>query len=410
MHIKRNIITLLTGTVGSQLIVLLMMPILTRHYEPAAFGSWALFVAGGSMVGLVSGLRLDVSILLPSRRIDALRLYKTAIFLTTGISVLSALVLIFFTSSGYIESSVYMLVAIYVLLMGLYQANASWANRNCKYRQIAIAGVAQTTITATVNMAFLTMSLNSGGAEELVVATLIGQAAGVATLFLHERKMLPKKILFFWRLRIRRSLIFSYKDFPFFSVPEALLGNVSSSMYLYAVNYFSTADLAGQVALAWKVLLLPTALVGGAASTVITQRFSYDVARGHSIAQIMVKVWIAGLLLGLIPALIMHEFGVEIFIFVFGSQWMQAGDISENLSLLIYLIFAFALTSGSHMVLRLQHASLFFSIISLPLKVLVAIIHHNQIEFMLMIFLCIDLMCSLLMTMLAVHKSLRVTT
>lgn len=408
MHLKRNILTLLTGTAGSQLVVVLMMPILTRHYDSAAFGNWALFVAVGSMLGLVSGLRFDASILLPTRQIDALRLYKTAIFSTAAISLVSALVLIFLTLGGYIESSAYMGVPLSVLMMGLYQANVAWANRNRKYRQIAIAGIAQSTITATANMAFLMMPFNSRGAEELIIATLIGQATGAAMLALHEWKMWPKKFHFFWRLRLRRRLIYSYRDFPLYSVPEALLGSVSSSLHLYAVNHFFTIDIAGQVALAWRVLLLPTSLIGGAASIVFTQKFSTEVARGHPIAQMMIKIWSGGLLLGLIPAMLMFVFGGDLFMFVFGSKWMQAGEISEKLSLFIYLLFAFSLVSGSHMVLRLQHASLFFSVFSLLLKIFLATNFHGRVEFMLMGFLCVDLMCSLLMNMLAMRNSSRV--
>jgi hypothetical protein len=49
-------------------------------------------------------------------------------------------------------------------------------------------------------------------------------------------------------------------------------------------------------------------------------------------------------------------------------------------------------------------------VFSLLLKIFLATNFHGRVEFMLMGFLCVDLMCSFLMNILAMRKSLRVAT
>ena len=67
----KQIATLMSGTLFSQALMLLIIPILTRIYTPAEFGVYSLFFSITMIVGLVSSLKYDQAIMLPKDDKDA---------------------------------------------------------------------------------------------------------------------------------------------------------------------------------------------------------------------------------------------------------------------------------------------------------------------------------------------------
>jgi O-antigen/teichoic acid export membrane protein len=67
-----QIITLLSGTLLAQVVMLGFIPILTRLYTPAEFGIYSLFFSITSILGMVSSWKYDQAIMLPSSPKDPL--------------------------------------------------------------------------------------------------------------------------------------------------------------------------------------------------------------------------------------------------------------------------------------------------------------------------------------------------
>ncbi len=60
--ILRDVLRLMTGTVGGRLIALAAMPLVTRLYSPQDFALLAVYLATVSLIGAIACLRFDVAI------------------------------------------------------------------------------------------------------------------------------------------------------------------------------------------------------------------------------------------------------------------------------------------------------------------------------------------------------------
>lgn len=116
----RSIATLLTGTVASQVIGVITMPILSRIYGPGAFGILAIFLSVSAVVSMVAALRYEYAIVLPEREEDAHRLRQLSTGLVSVISVLTvvATILVFCLSGPANQHWWVLLIGVSVFLAG----------------------------------------------------------------------------------------------------------------------------------------------------------------------------------------------------------------------------------------------------------------------------------------------------
>lgn len=407
MKIIKSIATLFTGSLGSQIVVVLMMPFLARYYPASAFGDWALFVALSTALAVISAFRYDLSVLLPASAGHALKLVKSAVTISVLASCCAMTMITILYFFGIVEKAIYLLVPASMMLTSLIQVATTWSNRRKSYKLIAFAKLAQSLSTATLNILFVVLYTSDLDAVTLISATVIGQFIGLAWVAWPAIKNVRKTFLLFRRVRQSKSLLLKYGDFPLYSMPEALLGTVSTMFPLYASGYFFTSHEAGYVALAHRVLMLPVALIGGAVSVVYAQKFAVMVARSQQITADMLRVWLTAAFIGIFPALILNIFGEELFIFAFGEQWQKSGEIASALSFYVYLLLMFSLTSGAHVALRLQHVSLIIAIIAFIGKCLVAYWLQEDLLPMMIAFVAMDLGATFIMNLLALFRSVR---
>ncbi len=404
MQIIKNISALFGASLASQLILILVMPFLARHYPVSAFGEWALFVAISSTLSTISSFRYDVSIILPKKKFEARQLLGLAICL----SILSSTAVLAIVGILYcldmLISIIYLLIPISMIMNGIIQIFVTWLNRLKKYKQIAGSKIVQSLSNASINVLFVILFEQNLSSGDLVYATIIGQLAGLLWLLWPTILSAGKSRFMLLDLQKSKELLIKYKDFPLYSTPEALVGVVSAMLPLYAVTYYFTSQEAGYLSLSLKVLMLPVSIIGGVASVVLAQRFSAKVADGENISNEMIRIWLISALLGLGPALIMTFYGVEIFTKFFGESWNVSGQIASSLSIYTYLILIFSITSSAHVALRMQHISLAFALLSILSKCMLAYLFNNDMLEMLIVFTSVDLFAVVSMNAIVIFK------
>jgi O-antigen/teichoic acid export membrane protein len=68
---SRNVLTLVTGTSIANVIPIIIMPVLTRFWSPSDFGVFAIYMALVGILGTLSAGRLDIALILPKKKKDA---------------------------------------------------------------------------------------------------------------------------------------------------------------------------------------------------------------------------------------------------------------------------------------------------------------------------------------------------
>src|SRR5699024_10541627 len=92
----RNVLLLVTGTAGAQLITVLVSPIITRLYGPEAFGIMGTFSAIANIIIPIAALTYPVAIVLPKKDNEAKTLIKLSISISMVLSIISLFIIMLF--------------------------------------------------------------------------------------------------------------------------------------------------------------------------------------------------------------------------------------------------------------------------------------------------------------------------
>ncbi|PTK21419.1 oligosaccharide flippase family protein, partial [Staphylococcus saprophyticus] len=103
----KNVITLMTGTLMGQLLIILTLPVITRLYSPEQFGEYSNMVAIISILGVITTLRYDIAMAITDKREERNNLLYLSLILNLVISIFILIVLsllsIFFKAFSIVE-------------------------------------------------------------------------------------------------------------------------------------------------------------------------------------------------------------------------------------------------------------------------------------------------------------------
>lgn len=323
-------VTQLTGaTLAGQAIVLLAVPLLTRLYDPQAFGAAAVFASLTSILYPVSSLRYELAIPLPKEDEAAASLLVLSLLLLFPTAIVTAFV-IWLVGSDLAELTNSTAIAAYlwVVPLGLFgvgalQAVTLWAVRLGDYRAVARSRIFQ---------GFGLVLVQAGGAlvfgpsvPWLLGGQLVGQTLGLGSVSRdawRRSHRLFRSINLTGIMRMARR----YKRFPQVSLWAGLVDSLA--LFVPGVLLAATYGLqaAGHYALASRVIGLPMTLVGHSVSTVYLGEASRAALETPlALQDIHHRTAKTLLVFGALPTLAMGVVSALIGGWVFGPSWSEAG-------------------------------------------------------------------------------------
>jgi len=90
-----NVLKLVSGSVTAQILGILLIPIITRIYNPDDFGIFQLFISISGILVIVSTFSYQLAIMLPKTEEDAANITSVCVVLVTLISILTGVVVLF---------------------------------------------------------------------------------------------------------------------------------------------------------------------------------------------------------------------------------------------------------------------------------------------------------------------------
>ena len=321
----RNVLTLMSGTTIAQAIPVVVTPILTRIYSPSEFGLFAVYMALISIGAMIATGRLEMAVLIARKDSEALQLAVIS-FVISGIISLLVLVAVavwgqqIATLSGQpgLENWLY-IVPFSIFLFSVYKVLLHWLNRKKQYGLMSQNRVIQSGSISALQVAVgLAPKITTG----LAIADCLGRAA--ALLLILRRITATVKLPEFNRVR-QYALIRRYRNFPFLGSPASLLNVLSLQMPYVIIPAIFTSAIAGMYFLVFRVLMLPIALIGESMMEVFRSKAMEDLKEYGTCRPLFIKTLLSLTVIGLPPALLLILFGQEIFAFVFGEDWREAG-------------------------------------------------------------------------------------
>src|SRR5690606_6919331 len=181
----RGVVTLSGATAISQLVTVAALPVLTRLYDPHAFGVAGAYAGMIGLVVVVATFRYELAIPLPRSDRGGLHVAAISLFALLFIAIVAGLAAPFVFSqwvgeeTGLSSSAFAALVVVGTLTAGAYAIANYWAVRKSRFGVIARTRIQQGVAGAGTQLA---LGFAGFGALGLILGQIIGQCAGLVRL------------------------------------------------------------------------------------------------------------------------------------------------------------------------------------------------------------------------------------
>lgn len=374
-----NVVILMAGTIVSQLIPILISPLLTRYFTPEEFGVFGLYFSLTMIFSIPVTGRYEYAIMLPKEDNEAVNVLSLSAFLALLFSVFLFIVLLFFhqpilsvLNSEAIGDS-YFILAPTVLLIGLYQALNYWFNRKGDYLNLSYSRVARNTNSAVFGLFFgFTKIINNG----LILADTIGQA--IATGFFYYRflkKYNEERKHISW-IKMKEMAI-RYKHFPKYNILSGFMQNASVHAPAIFLTSFFGNTVVGYYVLSYRIVSAPGSVIARAFGDVFRQQATEEYNKMGNCKILFMKTLKKLLILSVIPFLLLFFLAPTAFEIIFGNEWRLAGVYTQILLLMFFLQFTISPLSNMFIIAEKQDYEMYLQFFLLILVVLSFVIGYK---------------------------------
>jgi len=386
---SRNVLTLMTGMTIAQAIPIAISPILTRIYTPEDFGVFALFLAITGVFSVVASGRYELALMLPSKEEDAINIFSLGVIIILLLTGILFLVIFLFHSyfmgilkNGEIGYWLYF-VPVAFFFIGLFNLLSYYNNRQKYYKDIANASIVKSIVLAIVQ---LTIGFLKAGASGLISGQIISSLFANVKLF---KNILKDKELLSKVRRVKMvALAKKYKDFPKYQAPHAMLNTFSSYIPVYLFTPFFGLHIVGFYSLSTRIVFAPMMILAGASAKVYNQKVTQLYNEKGDAYGFTVKLLKSLSKKIIVPFFIIVIFAPDIFAFVFGERWREAGVYTQILAPYLLLNILVSVVSFIPSLTLMQKKSLIISIVYIAFLIIAILIgiYYNSIYIALVLY------------------------
>ena len=330
------------GGAGGQFINFLALPILSRLYAPDAYAGWALVIASATILGSIAGFRFELAIVIPKDEREATSVFWGYLLISIlvvlcaflGLTAIDPAGTLFLGNFRYDFGflSINVLIGFLAFFLATYNLLLYWHIRHQRYSinsvaQITLAGF---TLAGQAGWAMMRQPTASG----LIFGTLLGQLAGLSVLLVGALYSRSFPHLDHQIVRAIPAQLKVYQKFPTYSTPYTMLGLLRDRAALFILGYFANASQVGQYAFVYRIMNFPVALISNSLRPVL---FQISASQGVKSVELQINKILKWLIVFSTPFLVFYFFFAdEIFLWFFGSEWIQAGHIGKYVIFPIY--------------------------------------------------------------------------
>jgi O-antigen/teichoic acid export membrane protein len=336
----RNVATLISGTSLAQAFSVVIYIVLSRIFTEEDFGVFGLYMNILNIVVIFSTAKYELAILLPKNEKDSVNLLGLSGLISIGVSLV--LLVIVVSMNGLIcswlgseEISIWLyFIPLSTLMVGWFTSFRNFSNRQKRYRLIAGANIGQSVSNSLLKLG---MGLLIAGAAGLISGVIFGQMVGFLIFFIAHWRFNGSKVEWFkWSEMLR--LAKQYSLFPKYNMWQGLINNLSGAFPVFVLSSYFSMATAGFYTFGYMILYRPVNLVANAFYQVMFQRF---VEKKHDNRAIRPEVLLylkRATQVLLLPFVISGFFFPEIFGFIFGEDWIEAGRYAQIILPWIFMV------------------------------------------------------------------------
>jgi len=367
-----QVLTLVSGTVAAQAILVLASPFLTRIYSPDDFATLQMYTIWTGLIAAFASGRYELAIMIAKDDSDRRTIAWLSLMLSVAISIAAGTLVVLFA-----HSSIYAVnlvgppsIAIWLIPLGalcyawsmVVQRWEAWNNR---FRSLATSQVYGGIVTVTLQF-LLAYLVDKPSGTQLVIANLIG-------LFVTCYTMSGEILSDLWNnrtdLRVAEALSTASKHwkFPAFSTGAHLLGRITVEIPKLMIGALFAPAALGLFSLSLRVSQLPLALIGQAFGHVFFRCVADCRGDGKRVQRLLNRSALFLLAIILPPMIVLYLWAEPLFGFVFGQKWIVAGTYARLL--IPWMIAGFVVQPISYSLQAFEKQDMIFlwNVTALPL-------------------------------------------
>lgn len=322
-----NTSRLFAANVLAQVIGLFVYPFLTRLYSESDFGLFNLFMSIGGVVAVVSTAEWQNAIPLPRSDSSARGVFHAGVL--TLMLVVAVLCLLLPFSHPIADlfdapeiASYLWLLPLYIMGLGGWQLLNGWYTRRKMFVRISTYQISQNLLSAIMKLILGVAGVCGGLLYGSVAAPVV--AAGIIIAWTYRKHL---RFLIVFNRQECHEAAHTYRKFPFFSMPRALVNTLSGNLPVFLLSPHFGLAATGLLGMAFTIALRPLTMITGSVSQVLLQRFAFNVSHKQSVRKDFIRY------LALTTGVILPVFAVLYFILpwltalLFGAQWRETGEL-----------------------------------------------------------------------------------
>lgn len=341
----QNLAVVFSGKSLILVIGFLTTPIMTRVYPPETYGTFAIFTSIIANISLISTFLYPAAFVLPKREKTFYGLLTLTFILSLFFTFTITLTIILFKSdiknlliqfkmqelTGYLH-----LIPVGIIILSLNNIISNWNIRRNQFKRPIAIDVSGILISKSTIISYGIL-INNGPTGFIFGELITKIGILISKIIFTIKKDIYKPIKYFSIRNIIKSGK-EYRNYPIYMLPGNILGSISSQAPLYILAIYHNSSIVGLFAFSNSMLNIPMNLIISSIAPVFLQKIS--AIKNTSFTNINVitkKLYYNLLYIGLIPFCTLTVYGKEIFSFIFGKQWTDAGVFASFMG--IYFIF-----------------------------------------------------------------------
>ena len=362
----KHIVTLISGTVVSQAIIVLASPILTRIYTPPDFGILGTYVGLIAILGVLATGQYEFAILLPKKDDEAVNIVALCLILifiiTVLLSIFSFLAAIFLKGklSDFYNREILYFLPLGILFVCVSNVLTLWLNRIREYKLLAFSRIFQSGSRVALNIIFgLTCLVYNG----LVWGYTFGFALGniVLIFFILDNSRTILKLI---SIREILKQAKNHINFPKFTITSNLIQITTINMPLLVFPVAFGATVSGFYVLTQRVTKIPLNLIAKSVGNVYRQKASQIFAEEGTCKEIFLSTFKHLFAISIIPFGLLYLIAPDLFAFIFGEQWRISGEYTRILVISYWLQFIVNPLSHTLLIAGKQKINLIIQVIN----------------------------------------------
>lgn len=323
----KNIVTLFSGSIISQLIPFIFLPLVSHLYKPEDFGFFSTIMAVVSILLVVSMLRYEQAIIQIHKVEELNSIFFYCLFFLMFSTFLVTVVTLFF-----FDIDIYFLIPFVLFFYGVNILFEKVMNSLELYKLMSTQKIIKSITEAVISIGIGYYLHDSYGLAYGLIAGLI-----LSTVYVYFK--LPK--VFGFSNKVTINVLKNYIDFPKYNLPHATITSLISYLPILVIPFYYGYEELGYYAFGLKVIQTPLTLISSSASSVIAPMVYRDkINNDYSAFDFIVKIFKWQLLsVFVLLALLLSPAFPYVFKLVFSDDWSKSIEYVEYMLPVILLTF-----------------------------------------------------------------------